>query len=154
MTFLLIVFVVMVLGGGLLLRRGNQATVNLGEIPAVFEKIRTTGKEASFATFCFGPVDMPAKGDSLNVQFSIEQGRIGFDWILISQSNIRDRNKFLDLAQRRGHQATEHKAANGCEYLRVEDGNLVALCVASMRELYGLPEDGVADLVWQGFDWP
>jgi len=88
------------------------------------------------------------------VQFSIEAERVGFDWILICEVNRRDREKFLTLARRLGHTITEHKAPNGCEYLRAEDGDLVRLCRASICELYGLPETASVTLIWQGIDWP
>jgi len=154
MTFLLVLFVVMVLLGGLFLRRGNEAKVSLGEIPAVFGKVEGAGKDGAFAMFCFRISDETVKDPAVNVQFSVEDRRVGFDWVLICEVNRRDREKFSALAQRLGHTVTEHKARNGCEYLRAEDGDLVALCRASIVELYGLTESAELGLVWQGFEWP
>jgi hypothetical protein len=68
--------------------------------------------------------------------------------------NRRDRERFLALARDLGHTATEHRARNGCEYWRAEDGDVVELCRASIRKMYGLPESAMLGLVWQGFDWP
>jgi hypothetical protein len=154
MTFLLAIFVGVVLLACLFLRRGNQTGVKVSEIPAVFGKMKATGKDGTFATFCFGIGDESVKGNAVNVQFSIEDGRIGLDWVLIGEVNRRDREKFLELARRLGHTLTERKAGNGCEYLRAEDGDLVRLCTASIRELYNLPETATVGLVWEGFDWP
>ena len=154
MTFLLVVFVVMVLAGGLLLRRGNEARISLREIPAVFARVEAAGKDGTFASFCFQIADETVKDTAVNVQFSVENGRVGFDWVLICEVNRRDREKFLALAQRLGHVVRKHKARNGCEYLRAEDGDLAGLCRAVVVELYGLPESAMLDLVWQGFDWP
>jgi hypothetical protein len=154
MTYLLILFVVMVLLGGLFLRRGNQARVKLSEIPIVFAKVKEVGKDATFAQFCFAIENDSAQDKAVNVEFTIEGGLIGFNWILICEVNRRDREKFMALARRQGHAITEHKADNGCEYLRAEDGDLIGLCRASFCELYGLPESAEVELVWEGFDWP
>jgi hypothetical protein len=154
MTTLLVLFVIMALAGGLLLRRGNEARISLGEIPAVFGKVDAAGKDGAFAAFCFRIADETVKNSAVNVQFSVEDGRAGFDWLLICEVNRRDREKFLALAQRMGHTVTEHKSKNGCEYLRTEDGDLAGLCRAVMVELYGLTEIAEVGLVWQGVDWP
>jgi hypothetical protein len=151
---LLTVFVVTtVLVAFFFLRRGKEAGIKLSEVSAVFEKVKAAGKDGAFAQFCFGVPDETVRDRAVNVQFSVEGGRVGFDWVLISEVNRRDREKFTALAGRLDHHVTEHKAANGCEYLRVEDGDLVALCRASICELYGLPETATLTLVWEGFDW-
>jgi hypothetical protein len=154
MTFLLVVFVVMVLAGGLLLRRGNEARISLGDIPTVFGKVNAAGKDGTFAAFRFRIADETVKDTAVNVQFSVEDGRAGFDWMLTSEVNRRDRERYLALGRDLGHTVTEHKARNGCEYLRVEDGDLAELCRASIVELYRLQESTELGLVWQGFDWP
>ena len=154
MTFLLVVFVVMVLAGGLLLRRGNEARISLREIPSVFARVDAAGKDGTFAAFCFRIADETVKDTAVNVQFSVEDGRAGFDWMLTSEVNGRDRERFLALARDLGHTVIEHKARNGCEYLRAEDGDLAALCRASIVELYRLPESAEVGLAWQGIDWP
>ncbi|HEX4141337.1 MAG TPA: hypothetical protein VHY09_13390 [Candidatus Methylacidiphilales bacterium] len=154
MTILLVLFVAVVFAGALFLRRANGAKVRLGEIPAILEKVKEAGKDGTFAQFCFETGDMPTEAGAVNVQFSIEGGRVGFDWVLICEVNRRDREKFLALARGLGHAVTEHKSANGCEYLRAEDGDLLRLCLASICELYGLPESAEVDLVWEGIAWP
>jgi hypothetical protein len=143
-----------VLAGGLLLRRGNEARVSLEEIPAVFGKVEMAGKDGTFAAFSFRIADETVKDPAVNVQFSVEGGRVGFDWMLTCEVNRRDRETFLTLAQRLGHTVTEHKGRNNCEYLRAEDGDLAQLCRASIVELYSLPESAEVGLAWQGFDWP
>jgi hypothetical protein len=61
-------------------------TVSLAEIPRVYEALQSTGEDGSWAGL------IPPKSDSddehLNVQFSIENGAIGFDWFLVSSINI------------------------------------------------------------------
>lgn len=154
MVLLTIFVVTTVLVAFFFLRRGKEAGIKLTEIRAVFEKVKAAGKDETFAQFCFGVPDETVKDRAVNVQFSVESGRVGFDWMLTTEVNRRDRDRFLAMADRLGHHVTEHKAANGCEYLRVEDGDLVALCRASISELYGLSETATLTLVWEGFDWP
>jgi hypothetical protein len=62
-------------------------TVSLAEIPRVYEALQSTGEDGSWAGL------IPPKSDSdddeyLNVQFSIESGAIGFDWLLVSSINV------------------------------------------------------------------
>jgi hypothetical protein len=154
MSYLLIILVIGAFSACFFLRRGNEREIKLMELPVVFEKVKAADRDATFAAFCFRINDESVSDKAVNVQFSVDGGRIGFDWILICEVNKRDRDRFLALAQRRGHQATEHRAQNGCEYLRVENGDLVGLCEASICELYGLPESATVGMVWEGCDWP
>jgi len=37
-------------------------------------------------------------GEAVNLQYSIDSGVVGFDWVLIGPRNIADRVKVIDLA--------------------------------------------------------
>jgi hypothetical protein len=154
MTILIILVAVAAMFFLIKSRMANESNAKMADIPAIFEKLRATGKDANFATFCFGISDKSVSDNAVNVQFSIEGGRIGFDWILICKINIRDKDKFMLLAERLGHKVVAGKWKNGVEYLRVEDGNLPKLCEASIRELYAMPPDADLELVLEGFTWP
>jgi len=131
-----------------------EAKVKMADIPAIFEKLRAVGKDDSFAVFCFTPLGKESPGEAINVQFSIERGRIGFDWVLLGPPNIRDRDKFFQLAQRLGYKVIEREM-NNVKYLRVEEGgSLPALCEASIRDLYSISSDTILDLIPEGFRWP
>src|SRR5262249_17295046 len=66
----------------------------VSQIPAVFERLKNEGGDGSFAVFMFQPPNKPGSDDAINIQFSIEGGRIGLDWYLIGPSNIQDKEKF------------------------------------------------------------
>jgi hypothetical protein len=149
MTPLIILGVIVAVVLFVLWRKGDETDVKMADIPTIFEVLKTTGKDASWAQFCFGIQD-----NSVNLQFSIENGRIGFDWFLLCPANVRDKEKFRQLAERLGHNLTEHKYENGSENLRTEDGDLVALCEACFRDLYQWPVNAKIGMVWDGFSWP
>lgn len=123
------------------------------DIPAIFEKLKATGKDANFAVFCFRAPGSTLADNVVNVQFSIESGRIGFDWVLICDQNIQDKDKFVQLAERLGHKVVACEG-NGVKYLRVEDGDLPKLCAAAIHDLYSVPSDAELELVPEGFTWP
>jgi len=135
-------------------RMANESNAKMGDIPALFEKLRATGKDANFVQFCFGAPKTNLDDNAVNVQFSIEDGKIGFDWVLICEQNIQDKDKFLELAKRLGHKVVANEWKNGVKYLRVEDGDLPKLCEASMRDLYAMPPDANLELVLEGINWP
>jgi hypothetical protein len=129
------------------------AKVKMVDIPAIFEKVRASGKDGSFATLAFCPPGTTSPDEAINVQFSVEGGRIGVDWVLLGPPNIRDKEKFVQLAGSLGYKVVEREM-NNVKYLRVEDGNLPRLCEASIRDLYSIPSDAELELIPDGFTWP
>ena len=69
--------------------------VRITDIPAIFDKLQATKKDSNFAQFDFYVPMSNLKEEMVTVQFSIEDGRIGFDWILLCEQNVRDRGKFV-----------------------------------------------------------
>jgi hypothetical protein len=88
----------------------------------------------------------------LNIQFSIENGRVGFDWCLIAPQNVRDESCFIEFANARGYRVNR-KHANKVVYLRIEDGDLARLCQDVITRMYSLPETAIIDLIVEGFSW-
>ena len=70
---------------------GPDHRIRLDQIPAVYESLRKSGTEGSFAQF--SPLPAPDT-EELCIQFSIENGRPGLDWVLLSDENLRDRGAF------------------------------------------------------------
>jgi hypothetical protein len=127
--------------------------VKLADIPAIFEKLHATPIDGNFAVFIFNPPGKQSRDEAINIQFSIENGTSGLDWVLLGASNITDKERFTKFASQRGYQVTE-KEGNNVKYLRVEAGDLPALCAAVIREMYSLPEGTELDLIPEGFTWP
>lgn len=137
--------------------RGRPAAVNASvaavrDLPSLLGQLQRTGRAGSFVGVV---VYDPARPDTdpMNVQFSLEEGRVGFDWLLVQQLNIDDRDRFVALLDANGY-TYRTLEANGVPYLRVDHGDLGALAMRVMSDLYGLKPDDEVDLVLEGVEWP
>jgi hypothetical protein len=145
---------------GLLLLRARRAAarapsqaVQLRDLPRVLERLEAEGGDGAFAGFLATPAGGKAADDMLSVQFSIEDGRAGLDWLLLQPANVAAQARFERLAAERGHYVVE-AAVDDVQYLRVEDGDIAALAVAVMQQLCGLGETDAVVLLTDGFTWP
>ena len=90
---------------------------------------------------------------TFNIQYSIERGKFGFDWVLTSTDNIAARSKFQAFAESNGY-VVETRNGNGVEYLRVEDGgSLFSLGRTVITDLFSMPESGELGLYFQGIEF-
>ena len=127
--------------------------VSVSQIPAVFNQLKAAQKEASWAVFVFCPVGEPANDQTVvNLQYSVVNGAIGLDWVLLSPRNIADKDKIAAFIKDR-HYAVSERELNGVRFLRVEDGNLVQLGIQIVREFYHLPENSQMEFNKDGFDF-
>ena len=107
--------------------------VTLSDIPAVFSALVEAGQDESFAVFLFGPAGQPpAAVDALNVQFSIEGGHSGIDWVLLAPLNLESQAQFVQFFTRRGRQVLPREM-NQVKYLRVEGDHLAELMQELLR---------------------
>jgi hypothetical protein len=131
------------------LRRGDGPTLRVRDVPQAIEQLRQHGKDAAFLVFMFEPLVKPAV-DAINLQLSMENGRLGLDWVLISPANIADRAKVEAFIRLRGHSVRELEG-NGVRSLRVEDGDVSALASAIIQDLYNYGPEANLDTVADGF---
>lgn len=142
------------LGVGLLwallhIRSGNGPEITVADIPEGVAKLQQHGGERAFLVFLF----TPRRGEeSINLQYSIEGGQLGLDWVLISSTNIADKAKLEAFVTERGHSFQE-KEMNGVRFVRIEDGDLARLGLHIVTDLYGLNPSARLDTVVDGFDW-
>tara|TARA_B110001469_G_C9630547_1_gene315387 strand:+ start:412 stop:933 length:522 start_codon:yes stop_codon:yes gene_type:complete len=121
-------------------------------MPIVFELLEKNQKEGSWAAFSFCPPYGPCNEQtSVNLQYSIENGVIGLDWVLLASRNIADKEKMIPFIKEQGHRVLEREG-NGVPYLRVEDGDLVALGMRIIKDFYRLRSDDQMDLFISGFE--
>ena len=126
-------------------------SIILRDVPEVFNHLKLNGKDGSFACFCFSLREAQSNHDAVNIQFSIEHGKIGLDWVLISPINIRDQAEFIQFAKSQGYNPMESEM-NNVKYLRIEENkDLPGLCVAVLRNLYRVTDQDRIDLVTDGF---
>lgn len=125
----------------------------LAQIPVVFEQLRQKGHDGSFVIFTLQPPATSNPDDAISLQFSIENGRVGFDWCLNGPANIRDKDKLEGFLAAQGQRPLLLEM-NQVKYLRVEQGNLPLLCQSVVTELYAVRFNIKLDLAVQGFPWP
>ena len=126
--------------------------VSVRDIPQVITQLSASRSPPAFAAFILVPPDRPDQGEAVNLQFSIENGRVGFDWVLLAPPNIRDQERFIAFARASGF-APSKREENNVQYLRVEDGDLATLCSEIVTKMYGWPENEPFDMITEGFVW-
>jgi hypothetical protein len=131
-----------------------ERKVTIRELPEVVAQLRQTGKDGSFAVFLFTPANETG-GDSatVNLQYSIENAKLGFDWVLLAPRNLADRQKIWDFAKECHLEPTEREM-NKVRYLRIEGGDVTDLGMRITKTLYGLTDDSPVDLIVESFAWP
>jgi hypothetical protein len=131
----------------------SEATVELSDIPRVYELLVETLADGRFAVFLFGRNgEPPAPVDALNIQFSIEGERPGLDWVLLAPENVSARERVAEFLENEGAIAEERRM-NGVSYLRVEGGDLESLCRSVLVEVFGVTDEQQMILIAEGFTW-
>jgi len=119
--------------------RGVQMKkVSLSEIDNVYQQITRQAKETSFAVLIISPRDWDPEL-TVEIQFSVERGITGLDWILMSESNIREKPRVIEYASAKGKNWHEQEMNNWI-YLRMEDEGLVDFCKSLISDLYAVED--------------
>ena len=156
-TFLIVLIIAGVVAGlvtflGRLQSKSGEARVTMGEIDQIVRALKTTGEDESFAVVLV-PGTAEDDGALANLQFSIEQGRLGFDWVLIAKRNIRDKDKVVSLIRSLGYTCSD-RTLNGVDYVRCEDAwDFPGLAKKILTDLYGVDEKQSLTLIIMGFEW-
>lgn len=138
----------------IMLRSRVAATqgVSVADIPRVLAALAAASADPAFAVFIFHTPDRPDSEGALNLQFSLEDGRPGFDWVLLGSRNVQEQQGFLEFARRSGYDP-KMKEENHLKYLRVEAGDLAALCAGVVTTLYRQDPSCPLRLLVHGFKW-
>lgn len=120
------------------------------QIPSIVSKLQQTGRDGSFVVFMFS---IPGNHDETlpNLQYSIENGQLGFDWVLLAPQNIQDETLVTDFIKRLGYTLSKREM-NAVPYLRIEGEAIGDLGLKILRDLYQLPSDSKLQLIVEGFD--
>jgi hypothetical protein len=89
----------------------------------------------------------------VNLQYSVEHGAVGLDWVLLGQTNIADKEKVSAFASQLGHPMTE-RVMNDVHYPRTDGSGFDRPGTSIISEFYGIPRDGQLGLITEGFEWP
>lgn len=128
---------------------GDGPSMRVRDVPGAIAQLRQQGREHSFLVLMFDPPGQ-AGAEAINLQLSIDKGRLGLDWVLLSSSNVADRAKIESLLRKRGQPVREIEM-NGVRFLRVEEGDLTALASAVLSDIYKLAPDAKLGTVVEGF---
>jgi hypothetical protein len=127
--------------------------IALSQIPSVVKHLQDTGKDSSFAVLCFpSPCAQESENGFINIQFAIQGGLLGLEWVLIGEENIEDRQRVVKFIEGEGYTVTEREL-NQVPYLRVEVGDLTTLCTRIITQCYGYTSDSNVQLGVHCFQW-
>lgn len=119
-------------------RRRNQGIqtkiIAVEDIGELFRQISDQGVETSFAVLVIQSGEKD-ENENVEIQFSVEGGTTGLDWILMSPANIAEKQRVIQFAASRGFQWHE-KEMNNWLYLRMDHGDLVTLCKSLIDNLF------------------
>jgi hypothetical protein len=123
--------------------------VSRKDIKAIYNQLEHSGTNQSFAIFAFFP-NNEGKSNHVEIQFGIENNRIGLDWVLLGENKEKDKNKFIDLARSNGYKVN-YLEMNDVKYLRIENGDLVGLMEQIMIQLYDVTPNKKMELIANKF---
>jgi hypothetical protein len=131
--------------------RADQPSATLDDVAELHRLLAMSGRNGGFVVFLVE--DPKSKSfDGWNIQLSAENGTVGLDWVLLTETNIRERERFVQLAQAAGHHVRA-LSMNGVSYLRVDDGDIVALSTRILTELCNVQREQRLNIVVEGFPW-
>jgi hypothetical protein len=125
--------------------------VTARDIPKIIIQLQRSAKDGHFVVLMFVPPGS-ADGEAVNLQYSIEGGVVGLDWVLLGLRNIADEAKVRDFALKLGHRLEVHEM-NKVRYLRTTASGIPELGMKIVSDLYHIPPDTKVDMITEGFNW-
>jgi hypothetical protein len=132
-------------------RIASTYSVAASEIPEVISQLQRSAKDGHFAVLMFVPPGSK-NGQAINLQYSIEGGVVGFDWVLISPRNVADKARVIEIAAKLGRRLEEHEM-NKVHYLRTTGSNISELGVRIIQDLYKIDPNTKLEMITEGFEW-
>ena len=126
----------------------QEDQIPLHRVSTVYESLRNTGSDGSFAVFL--PESTAGAPD---IQFSVQRGRVGIDWVLVGDASIRGRQAFEKLLDAEEASYREQEM-NGVRFVRTEDERAPQLCRRVLEELFEVDPEGSVTLIVESFEWP
>jgi hypothetical protein len=125
--------------------------VTARDIPKVISQLQSSAKDGNFAVLMFLP---PGSTDGVfvNLQYSIDGGVVGLDWVLLDPRNIADQAKVIEFASKLGYRLDAHEM-NNVKYLRVTGGGISELGEKIIEDFYKIGPDTKLEMITEGFKW-
>jgi hypothetical protein len=134
-----------------------EYVVQLEQIPVVLECLRRSGQDESWVVFMFyTPIISEQTSDNaLNLQYSVLNGELGLDWVLLGDRNCCDEDKLTAFIERQGYKVQQCEM-NGVPFLRVSgnQAQLARLGRSIIDDFYRKSSDEVIGLLFDGFAMP
>ncbi|MBA3573161.1 MAG: hypothetical protein H0W34_14580 [Pyrinomonadaceae bacterium] len=125
--------------------------VTLGDFPQLLSALSTTGGNGSFWVVLV-PNTARDDGNYANLQYSIEGGRVGMDWVLLAKRNVEDKEAFTQFVTAAGATVTE-RVGNDVHYLRVSDRpDLAKLGQDFLQHFYHVGQEDKLQLIITDFE--
>ncbi len=121
----------------------------VADVQRLYDVVASAAHEGAWVCFMPPPTNL-ADSEVVQLQFSLENERPGFDWVLLAPVNLRDQAAFEELAKSMGIDLGSGQL-NGVDYLRTEDEGCVELCRRVLVEMYGADESTDLSLVFDEF---
>jgi hypothetical protein len=135
--------------GGRPAKREKGASTD--DIPKLISQLQQSAQDGNFVVFIFVPSDSK-DGEPVNLQYSIDGGVVGFDWVLIGPRNIADKMRVIDYALSLGYRL-EERNENGCRFLRTTGSGISELGAGIIQEVYKIDRNTKLEIVTEGFEW-
>lgn len=125
--------------------------VGISDLPAIVEKLRLGTGDPRYAVLMFIPLDSVDR-EHVNLQFSMEDGVMGLDWVLLGGRNIEDAEAIKAFAVSRGFEL-KHREMNQVEFLRTEEPGIAELGMSLITDFYHYKSTTRIKLLVEGFEW-
>jgi hypothetical protein len=130
--------------------KDSKDSVTAYEIPKIVKQLEQSANDGNFVVFIFVPPNSK-DGESVNLQYSIEGGVVGLDWVLISPRNIADQKKIIEFVSTLGYQLKEYEM-NNTRYLRTTGDYISDLGKSIVKDFYKMDLNTKLDIVVEGFE--
>lgn len=127
--------------------------IKVAHIHDVVEQLSEKGQDGSFAVLMFIPPKLSRNNNNdVNLQYSIEFGITGLDWVLLGPRNLKDKNRISIFLKKHGFKVLNFDM-NDVRYFRIEEKDISLAGIQIATKFYGLTLDEDIELLIHGFTW-
>lgn len=131
---------------------GQSRTLTLNDFPALMAALKAAPAKDAFWVVLV-PGTAREDGGLANLQYSVEDGAVGLDWVLNAKRNVEDRRLFEAFVAHRGG-TIERRSGNGMEWLRAKGvTHLVQAGQDFLKSAYEVTPETQLGLELGGFKW-
>jgi len=114
----------------------SQFHIPVSQIPSAVKSWCAKAGEDDFFVLMFqSPYALEGEDGWINLQYSIQYGILGLDWVLLGPRNIEDQKHLTEFVEEKGHLAVLLEV-NDVKFLRVEDDHIATLGLSILTDHY------------------